>query len=227
MLRITVYADRLLRGLDELDWPEKVKTMQRNWIGRSEGVQATFTAVDKEGREHPVEIFTTRPDTLFGATYLVLAPEHPLVEKLVSADLAREVAAYVDRARNVSDQDRTSTKKEKTGLFLGVHARNPVNGEQVPIWVADYVLIGYGTGAIMAVPAHDDRDYEFAGKFGLEVREVVSSEQGVSEQPYLGPGRMVRSGEFTGLDSDVGRTAVTRWLEEKEPRQGNDPIQVA
>ncbi len=220
MLRITVYADRLLRGLDELDWPEKVKTMQRNWIGRSEGVQATFTAVDKEGREHPVEIFTTRPDTLFGATYLVLAPEHPLVEKLVSADLAREVAAYVDRARNVSDQDRTSTKKEKTGLFLGVHARNPVNGEQVPIWVADYVLIGYGTGAIMAVPAHDDRDYEFAGKFGLEVREVVSSEQGVSEQPYLGPGRMVRSGEFTGLDSDVGRTAVTRWLEEKSLGKG-------
>ena len=220
MLRITVYADRLLRGLDELDWPEKVKTMQRNWIGRSEGVQATFTAVDNEGREHPVEIFTTRADTLFGATYLVLAPEHPLVEKLVPPDLAREVAAYVDRARNVSDQDRTSTKKEKTGLFLGVHARNPVNGEQVPIWVADYVLIGYGTGAIMAVPAHDDRDYEFAGKFGLEIREVVSSEQGVSEQPYLGPGRMVRSGEFTGLDSDVGRAAVTRWLEEKSLGKG-------
>ena len=220
MLRITVYADRLLRGLDELDWPEKVKTMQRNWIGRSEGVQATFTALDKEGREHPVEIFTTRPDTLFGATYLVLAPEHPLVEKLVSPDLAREVAAYVDRARNVSDQDRTSTKKEKTGLFLGAHARNPVNGEQVPIWVADYVLIGYGTGAIMAVPAHDDRDYEFAGKFGLEIREVVSSEQGVSEQPYLGPGRMVRSGEFTGLDSDVGGAAVTRWLEEKSLGKG-------
>ncbi len=220
MLRITIYADRLLRGLDELDWPEKVKTMQRNWIGRSEGVQATFTALDKEGREHPVEIFTTRPDTLFGATYLVLAPEHPLVEKLVSPDLAREVAAYVDRARNVSDQDRTSTKKEKTGLFLGAHARNPVNGEQVPIWVADYVLIGYGTGAIMAVPAHDDRDYEFAGKFGLEIREVVSSEQGVSEQPYLGPGRMVRSGEFTGLDSDVGGAAVTRWLEEKSLGKG-------
>ena len=220
MLRITVYADRLLRGLDELDWPEKVKTMQRNWIGRSEGVQATFTAVDKEGREHPVEIFTTRPDTLFGATYLVLAPEHPLVAKLVTSDLAREVAAYVDRARNVSDQDRTSTKKEKTGLFLGVHATNPVNGEQVPIWVADYVLIGYGTGAIMAVPAHDDRDYEFARKFGLEIREVVSSEQGVSEQPYLGPGKMVRSGEFTGLDSDVGRAAITRWLEEKNLGKG-------
>ncbi len=215
MLRITVYAERLLRGLDDLDWPEKVKTMQRNWIGRSEGAQVTFAAVDNDGGEHPVEIFTTRPDTLFGATYMVLAPEHPLVDRLVSPDRAEEVAAYVERSRNASDQDRTATKKDKTGLFLGAHARNPVTGDQIPIWVADYVLIGYGTGAIMAVPAHDDRDYEFARKFGLEIREVIASREGVSEQPYLGQGKMVRSGEFTGLDSAVGRGAVTSWLEGK------------
>jgi leucyl-tRNA synthetase len=206
MLRITVYAERLLQGLNELEWPEKVKTMQRNWIGRSEGTQATFDAFDQDGNGHPVEIFTTRPDTLFGATYLVLAPEHPLIGRLVSSDRAEEVAAYVDRTRTASDQDRTSTKKEKTGLFLGAHATNPVSGEKVPIWVADYVLIRYGT---------DDRDYEFARKFGLEIREVISSEAGISEKPYLGKGEMVRSGDFTGLDSDVGRAAVTSWLEKK------------
>ena len=219
MLRITTYAERLLAGLDEIEWPDKVKTMQRNWIGRSEGAAATFTALDQDGREHPVEIFTTRPDTLFGATYMVLAPEHPLVTKLTPPEKVAEVEAYVERARRQSDIDRTGDR-EKTGLFIGAHARNPVNGEQIPIWVADYVLMGYGTGAIMAVPAHDDRDFEFARKFDLEVREVISSEAGVTEEPYLGNGGMVRSGRFSGMDSTEGRAAVIAWLEENERGKG-------
>ncbi len=219
MLRITVYAERLLAGLDGLEWPDKVKTMQRNWIGRSEGAAATFKAVDRDGREHPVEIFTTRPDTLFGATYMVLAPEHPLVAELTAPEKLAEVEEYVERARNQSDIDRTGDR-EKTGLFIGAHARNPVNGEEIPIWVADYVLMGYGTGAIMAVPAHDHRDYEFARKFDLEIREVISSEAGVAEEPYLGSGRMVRSGQFSGMDSADGRSAVIAWLEENELGEG-------
>ena len=213
MLKITVYAQRLLDGLDDLEWPEKVKTMQRNWIGRSEGARASFTAFAPDGEEHALEIFTTRPDTLFGATYMVLAPEHPLLERLTTEDRADEIAAYVDRARNASEIDRTATTKEKTGLFTGSWAQNPVNGEKIPIWVADYVLIGYGTGAIMAVPAHDERDYAFARKFGLEIREVISSEQGVETEPYVGQGEMVRSGQFDGMSSGDGRRAVIAWLE--------------
>ena len=219
MLRITSYAERLLAGLDEVEWPDKVKTMQRNWIGRSEGAAATFTALDQDGREHPVEIFTTRPDTLFGATYMVLAPEHPLVTKLTPPEKVAEVEAYVERARYQSDIDRTGDR-EKTGMSIGAHARNPVSGEQIPIWVADYVLMGYGTGAIMAVPAHDERDFEFARKFGLEVREVISSEAGVAEEPYLGDGLMVQSGQFSGMDSTEGRAAVIAWLEENTRGQG-------
>ena len=219
MLRITVYAERLLAGLDEVEWPDKVKTMQRNWIGRSEGAAARFTALDQDGREHPVEVFTTRPDTLFGATYLVLAPEHPLVTKLTTPEKVAEVEAYVERARNQSDIDRMGDR-EKTGLFIGAHARNPVNGEQIPIWVADYVLMGYGTGAIMAVPAHDDRDYEFARKFDLEIREVISSAAGIAEEPYLGNGKMVQSGQFSGLDSREGRGAVIAWLDENKLGKG-------
>ena len=174
MLRITKYADRLLMGLQNLDWPEKVKTMQTNWIGKSEGAEVTFKVLPTDGSEHPLKIFTTRPDTLFGATYMVLAPEHPLVPALASASQLAEVDAYIAKARNESDIDRTS-KTEKTGVFTGAYAINPVNGEEIPIWISDYVLMGYGTGAIMAVPAHDERDYEFARSSGLEIREVISS----------------------------------------------------
>ena len=220
MLRITKYADRLLDGLEPLEWPEKVKTMQRNWIGRSEGAEATFTAVDPDGNEHPLVIFTTRPDTLFGATYMVLAPEHPLVPTLTDTDRAEEVAAYVKVARIQSDVDRTTVLKEKSGLFTGSYALNPVNGEKIPIWVADYVLMGYGTGAIMAVPAHDERDYAFARKFDLEIREVIASEEGVSDAAYVGDGEMIQSGEFSGMDSAAGRKAVVAFLEDKQLGKG-------
>src|SRR5262249_60688540 len=187
MLRITKYADRLLIGLEHLDWPEKVKTMQSNWIGRSEGAEVTFTAIGAAGTEHPLKIFTTRPDTLFGATYMVMAPEHPLVQELVSPAQSAAVDAYVEKVQSERDIDRAA-KTEKTGVFTGAHAINPVNNQKIPIWIADYVLMAYGTGAIMAVPAHDDRDYEFARKFGLEIREVVSSSQGVASEPFIGEG---------------------------------------
>ena len=215
MLRITQYADRLLAGLDGLDWPEKVKTMQRNWIGRSEGAETTFMAIGADGTEHPLTIFTTRPDTLFGATYMVLAPEHPLVTALTETQRMTEVESYVDLARQQSEIDRTAAVKEKTGLFTGAYARNPVNGEMIPIWVADYVLMGYGTGAIMAVPAHDERDYAFAKRFGLEIREVVSSDAGVSDEPFVGEGTLIQSGPFDGMDSVSGRVAIVSFLEEK------------
>ena len=220
MLRITNYADRLLAGLEPLEWPEKVKTMQRNWIGRSAGAEATFTAVDPEGNEHPLDIFTTRPDTLFGVTYMVLAPEHPLLPVLTTTDRTGAVAAYVEAARIKSDLDRTTVAKEKSGLFTGSYAINPVNGEKIPIWVADYVLMGYGTGAIMAVPAHDDRDFEFARKYGLEIREVIASEQGISDTAYAGDGEMIQSGEFSGMDSAAGREAVIAFLEGKQRGRG-------
>jgi leucyl-tRNA synthetase len=215
MLRITKYADRLLSGLDDLEWPEKVKTMQRNWIGRSEGAEATFTAEAADGSEHRLTIFTTRPDTLFGATYMVLAPEHPLVPTLTVPALLDAVQEYIEVSRNQSDIERTVAIKEKTGLFIGAYAVNPVNGERIPIWVADYVLMGYGTGAIMAVPAHDERDYAFAKRFDLEIREVIASEHGVDSQAYVGNGKMIHSGDFSGMDSDRGREAIVALLEEK------------
>ena len=214
MLRITKYADRLLNGLQALDWPEKVKTMQGNWIGRSEGAEVTFQAVAKDGAEHPLVIFTTRPDTLFGATYMVLAPEHPLVSALASADKRAEVDAYVQGVKMASDLDRTS-RAEKTGVFIGAYAINPVNDERIPIWISDYVLMGYGTGAIMAVPAHDERDYEFAKKFGLQIREVVASEKGIEKEASIGEGTMMNSGEFTGMPSAAGRKKIVAWMESK------------
>ena len=214
MLKITAYAERLLHGLDELDWPEKVKTMQRNWIGRSEGARVRFTAFDTDGREHPLEIFTTRPDTLFGATYMVLAPEHPLISKLTTNDRSAEVQAYIEKARNAAEHDRTGAT-EKTGQFTGAYAVNPMNGEKIPIWIADYVLMGYGTGAIMAVPGHDERDYAFAKTFGLEVREVIASGKANGSGFYTGDGEMIASGEFTGMPSAEGRKAIVRWIAEK------------
>ena len=195
MLRITKYADRLLKALEKLDWPEKVKTMQTNWIGRSEGAEVTFKAIAPNGKEYPLVIFTTRPDTLFGATYMVMAPEHPLVQELASSDQRPAVQAYIDKVKGERDIDRAAST-EKTGVFTGAYAINPVNNEKIPIWIADYVLMGYGTGAIMAVPAHDERDYEFAMKFGLEIREVISSQQGVGREAYVEEGIMMNSGQF-------------------------------
>ncbi|PYS00723.1 MAG: leucine--tRNA ligase [Acidobacteria bacterium] len=211
MLRITTYADRLLAGLEELDWPEKVKTMQSNWIGRSEGAEVTFTAIAANGSHHLLKIFTTRPDTLFGATYMVMAPEHPLVTELTLPAHAAGVQAYVEKVKSERDIDRAA-KTEKTGVFTGAYAINPVNGEKIPIWIADYVLMSYGTGAIMAVPGHDERDYEFAKKFRLEIREVISSERGVAQESYVGDGTMINSGQFTGTPSEEGKKAIVRWL---------------
>jgi len=234
MMRITAYADRLLADLDVLDWPESLKMMQRNWIGRSEGAEVRFAA---ELSSEPITVFTTRPDTLFGTTYMVLAPEHPLVDDLVAeqwpagtderwtgayATPAEAVAAYRRQAERKSEIDRQSEGREKTGVFVGSHAVNPVNGEAIPVFVADYVLMGYGTGAIMAVPAHDGRDFEFARAFGLPMRAVVTPPEGWPDDaegwdgPWVGPGTAVNSsnGEVTldGLVVDDAKQAITAWL---------------
>ena len=205
--RITKYADELLR-FEGLDWPERVKTMQTNWIGRSEGAELEFPV---EGHDTAIRFFTTRPDTIYGATFMVLAPEHELVERITTPDRRADVAAYVERARNMDEIERTTAEREKTGVFTGAYARNVFTGERVPIWIADYVLVTYGTGAIMAVPAHDERDFAFAKKYGLEIREVISAdgtEHAALTEAYLGEGVMVRSGPFTGRASDDGKTAV-------------------
>ena len=199
--KITRYAEELLK-FDGLDWPEKVVTMQTNWIGRSEGLEMDFPARLRDGGEEKLRIFTTRPDTLFGVSFMVLAPEHPLVGKVTADDRRAEVEAYVEAARNASEIDRQSTEREKTGVFTGGFATNPVNGDRVPIWVADYVLMTYGTGAIMAVPGHDERDFAFARKFGLPVVEVISptgDPTGELDAAYTGEGSLVNSGRFNGL----------------------------
>ena len=215
--KITDYAERLLNDLELLDkWPHKVRVMQTNWIGRSEGAEVDFPVADHEGES--IRIYTTRPDTLFGATFMVLAPEHALVEKVTTEEHRAGVREYVERARKETEIERLSTEREKTGVATGAFAINPVNGQKIPIWVADYVLVTYGTGAIMAVPAHDERDFEFAKKYGLPVREVIAPAGGGGEQlreAYIGPGVMVNSGQFDGLDSKTGFDRVTAWLEEK------------
>ncbi len=210
--KITAYADELL-DFSQIDWPERVVTMQRNWIGRSEGVQFRMQVADSP---ESFEVFTTRPDTIYGITYAVLAPEHLLVEKLTTADRRAEVEAYVDQTRRESEIERLSTEKEKTGVFIGAYAVNPVNGERVPIWIADYVLGTYGTGAIMAVPAHDERDFEFATKFGLPIREVISptgEPTGEMRAATIEPGIMINSGPFDGTPSVEGKTKVAEYLE--------------
>ncbi|GKV69527.1 leucine--tRNA ligase [Sporosarcina sp. NCCP-2716] len=209
VLRITEYADRLLEDLDDLDWPDSLKDMQRNWIGRSEGAQLTFSL---DGSDQSFDVFTTRPDTIFGATYAVLAPEHKLVEKITTADQQEAVAAYLDKVKLKSDLERTDLAKEKTGVFTGSYAVNPASGEKMPIWIADYVLVSYGTGAIMAVPAHDERDYEFAKEFNLPIREVVAGGN-VDEEAYTGDGKHVNSGFLDGLEKDEAITKSIEWLE--------------
>ncbi len=215
--KITAYAEKLLEGHKKIDWPEKTIEMQRNWIGRSEGAEIEFPVDGHPDME--LKVFTTRPDTLWGVTYMVLAPEHPLVQKLTTPDRRKEVEAYVENARKVSEIERTSTEREKTGVFTGAYAINPVNGEKVPIWIADYVLVTYGTGAIMAVPAHDQRDFEFATKYNLPIREVISPTGKPSEKPldhaYEEPGIMINSGPFTGTPPEEAIDKVIAWLEEK------------
>lgn len=212
MLRITAYADRLIDDLDDVDWPENIKDMQRNWIGRSEGAEVTFSI---EGHDETFTVFTTRPDTLFGATYAVLAPEHPFVDKITTAAQNEAVQAYLDQVKHKSDLERTDLAKDKSGVFTGAYAINPVNGEKMPIWIADYVLISYGTGAIMAVPAHDERDYEFAVKFNLPIKEVVAGGD-VTTEAYTGDGLHVNSDFLDGLNKEEGISAMIKWLEEKE-----------
>jgi leucyl-tRNA synthetase len=222
MLRITRYADRLLSDLDELDWPASTVAMQRDWIGRSEGAEVTFTtATPVAGRE--LRVFTTRPDTLYGATYMVLSPEHALVAELTTPAQRAAVAAYQEEARRKSDLERTDLAKEKTGVFTGATATNPVNGKQIPIWIADYVLATYGTGAIMAVPAHDDRDGEFARKFGISIVEVVRPPDGAAfdpEHPFTGDGVNVNSASLEGLPTPEAKKRIIAELEARGVGKG-------
>ncbi|MCP3139092.1 leucine--tRNA ligase [Pyxidicoccus xibeiensis] len=218
MLRITAYADRLLEDLAEVDWPESTLAMQRNWIGRSEGAEVVFRVADGPAAGAELRVFTTRPDTLYGATYLVLAPEHALVEPLTAPEQRTAVMDYQAAARLKSDLERTELAKEKTGAFTGSHAINPINGERIPIWIADYVLATYGTGAIMAVPAHDQRDQDFAVKFGLPVRQVVRPVDDAPAEPgkaFTGNGVAVSSGELDGLPTAEVKQRVVASLEAK------------
>jgi leucyl-tRNA synthetase len=218
MLRITKYAQRLSDELDPLDWPEGIKLLQKNWIGRSEGAEVDFKL---DG--HTVTVFTTRPDTLFGATYMVLAPEHPYVAEITTAEQKDAVEAYVKACASKSDLERGDMNKDKTGVFTGAHAANPVNGEQIPVWIADYVMMGYGTGAIMAVPAHDERDFEFAKKFELPIVQVVKPGDDSDWQGYTDPGTAVNSGFLDGLPTAEAKAKIIGWLGEKG--QGKRRIQ--
>ncbi len=211
ILKITEYADRLLEDLELLDWSESIKAMQRNWIGRSEGADVKFKLADDD---EEFEVFTTRPDTLFGATYMVLAPEHPLVEKITTSEQHEAVRTYLEEAQKKSDLERTDLAKEKTGVFTGAYAVNPVNGERIPIWVADYVLISYGSGAIMAVPAHDQRDWEFAKEFDLPIIEVLQGGD-VEKEAFIGDGPHVNSSFLDGLNKEDSIEKINDWLEER------------
>lgn len=216
VLKITEYAERLLEDLEELDWSESIKDMQRNWIGKSEGAEVVF---EIEGHDASLTVFTTRPDTLFGATYAVLAPEHELVKKITTDAQRQAVEAYQDQAARKSDLERTDLAKEKTGVFTGAYAINPVNGEKLPIWIADYVLAGYGTGAIMAVPGHDERDYEFAKQYDLPIIEVVEGGD-LSKEAYTGDGAHVNSGFLNGLGKEEAIKKMISWLEENGKGRG-------
>ncbi|MGX6962642.1 leucine--tRNA ligase [Vagococcus xieshaowenii] len=211
MLKITAYADRLIDDLEEVDWPESIKEMQRHWIGRSEGAHITFQI---DGTDHNFTAFTTRPDTLFGATYAVMAPELPLVKDIMTDEQADAVEAYIKEAEKKSDLDRTELSKGKTGVFTGAYAINPANGEKMPIWIADYVLASYGTGAIMAVPAHDERDYEFAKTFGLSIIPVIDGGN-IEEAAHTGEGTHINSDFLNGLDNETAIAKMIDWLTEK------------
>ncbi len=218
MLRITKYAERLLEDLSEVDWPDSIKKLQTDWVGKSIGADVDFKV---DGFDETIRVFTTRPDTLFGATYMVMAPEHPLVDKIAAVDRKDAIEKYRQEAARKSDLDRTDLAKDKTGEPIGAYAINPVNGEKIPIWISDYVLISYGTGAIMAVPAHDDRDFEFATKFNLPIIQVVEpadKDQAEAvrkgELCFIGDGRAINSGRFDGLTTPQFKEQITNWLEE-------------
>ncbi|MFS1116901.1 leucine--tRNA ligase [Enterococcus faecalis] len=210
MLKITAYADRLLEDLELVDWPESIKDMQRNWIGRSEGANVTFKVA---GTEESFTVFTTRPDTLFGATYTVLAPELELVKKITTPEQTAAVEAYIEETSKKSDLNRTDLAKEKTGIFTGAYAINPVNGQEIPIWIGDYVLASYGTGAIMAVPAHDERDYEFAKTFGIDILPVIAGGD-ITTEAYTGDGPHINSDFLNGLNKAEAIAKMNEWLEE-------------
>ncbi len=215
--RITDFADRLLEGLDHIDWPEATKAMQRHWIGRSEGTDIEFPL---EGRADRIRCFTTRADTIFGVTYLVLAPEHEMVLEITADEHRAEVEEYIANARQISDIERLSLEREKSGVFTGAWAINPANDERIPVWIADYVLSGYGTGAVMAVPAHDQRDFEFAERYGLQVKWVIApvnpQDTIYTDRAFEDYGVMHDSGSFNGLTSEAGMKAVTEWLESRD-----------
>ena len=219
--KITEYADQLLADIPALDWPDKIKQAQTNWIGRSEGAEIRF-ALDKpaaatESDAADITVFSTRPDTLFGATFLVLAPEHPLAEHLARGDARETVLAYITEAVKKSEIERTNDTKDKTGVFTGSYAINPATGERIPIWVADYVLGGYGTGAVMAVPAHDERDAAFAEKYELPIVTVIErpDDDPGTDQCYHGEGVLVNSGAFDGMRSEDAREQIVAWLEQE------------
>ncbi len=224
--KITDFADRLLEGLDRLDWPEKIKAMQRNWIGRSEGAEIEFRGRLPDGGEFSLPVFTTRPDTLFGVTAVVVAPEHPLVDRITPEASRSEVAAYVEAAKKKSELERTALEKEKTGVFTGAYVTHPLTDAQVPVYIADYALANYGTGAVMMVPAHDDRDFEFAKKYGVEIKQVIAPPAGVEYDPskaYTDAGLLVNSGGFDGLVSTHAKPEIIDALEtaSKGKRQVN------
>ncbi|WP_053037881.1 leucine--tRNA ligase [Staphylococcus haemolyticus] len=206
VLKITEYADRLLEDLDELDWPESIKDMQRNWIGRSEGARVSF---EIENKDASIDVFTTRPDTIYGTTFLVLSPEHSLVNEITSEDKLEAVKKYQEDSSKKSDLERTDLAKDKSGVFTGAYAINPLTGKKLPIWIADYVLSSYGTGAVMVVPAHDERDYEFASKFNLPINEVIAGGD-IQKEAYTGVGEHINSGELNGLDNE---TAISKAIE--------------
>tara|TARA_B100000963_G_scaffold361516_1_gene397376 strand:+ start:67 stop:2751 length:2685 start_codon:yes stop_codon:yes gene_type:complete len=207
VMRITDYADRLLEDLENLDWPESIKSSQRNWIGKSEGAEISFQV----NKNNKIDVFTTRPDTIFGATYLVLAPEHPILDSIITENQKEEIIKYQEVASSKSDLERQENQKNKTGVFTGSYAINPMSNKKIPIWISDYVLYGYGTGAIMAVPAHDERDYEFANKFDLEIVKVINSK----DEFYSGSGQIINSGKYDGTDSVDFKSVVTKFLEKK------------
>ena len=210
--KITDYADELLKEIPDLNWPEKIKTAQTNWIGRSQGAEIDFVV---DGSNDFITVFSTRPDTLFGATFLVLAPEHPLAKGLATDEMRESVEKYIDDAVKKSEIERQSEGKEKTGVWTGSYAVNPVNGEKIPIWVADYVLGGYGTGAVMAVPAHDERDFTFAEKYELPIVDVIEKPTEFDEKIYHGEGVLVNSGQFDGMHTSEAREEIVAWLEQQ------------
>src|SRR3989441_4050909 len=216
-LKTTAYAEELL-DFSKMEWPEQVTTMQRNWIGRSEGIEVAFGLEAPGVKENEIRVFTTRPDTIFGVTFMVLAPEHPVVPQITTPDRKAEVDAYIEQARKQTEIERLSTDRQKTGVFTGAYCRNLLSGQEVPIWIADYALLWYGTGAVMGVPAHDERDFEFAKKYGLQIPVVIAPPEWPGqelEQAHVEPGTMVNSGQFDGLPSEEGKKAIAEFVEEK------------